>query len=330
MIALLLSTALAQDAVSMEVVKAGQVGTSTPALVLKMNQDASELTVKLDCGGTRVNRSGAARDGEKIELKIDAPAGNHTCKGSLYGVFSDGSEGEMPLSFGIVVHRPMVMSLRPGSLDLKKRSLDVVMDRASSKVEVRAFGPKGSDAGYGLAPSGGPAGSPINAEWSQGGEVIKLKIRGFDADGFWSELELVPWSYSIPHEDVVFATNSAEIGAAEEPKLAVAMTDTKGVLEKYGSDVVIKLYVGGHTDTVGDAASNEKLSMARAKSIAAWFKKAGFPGAIFYQGYGEGSLAVDTADEIDEPRNRRASYTLAARAPEAGGGSGDYGWQELK
>ncbi|MDO9280528.1 MAG: OmpA family protein [Pseudomonadota bacterium] len=321
----------AQDAVSMQVVKAGQLGTSAPALVLVLNQDAAALTVKLDCGGTRVGHDGAARAGERVELKIDAPAGTHACRGSLFGSFADGSEGEMPLAFTVTVHRPMAMALRAGSLDLDKHSLDVVLDRATSKVEITALGPKGVQVGYGLAPIGAAANTPVNVEWKQdGGEVIKLLIRGFDTDGFWSELELVPWSYSIPHEDVVFATNASDIGATEVPKLATAMTDARAVLDKYGADVIIKLYVGGHTDTVGDGSSNQKLSMARARAIAAWFKKSGFPGQIYYQGYGEGSLAVETGDEVDEPRNRRASYTLAARPPEASGGGGDYGWQELK
>jgi outer membrane protein OmpA-like peptidoglycan-associated protein len=327
----LVSAAFAQDAVSLEVIKAGQVGTSLPGLVLTPNMDASTLTVRLDCGGARVGRDGPARARERIELRIDAPPGNHTCKGALAGSFADGTEGEMPLSFGIVVHRPMAMSLKSGSLDLAHTTLEVLADRATSKVEITALGPKGVVVGQGLAPQGGPPNTPVLVSWRQdGGEVIKLKIRAFDADGFWSELELVPWSYSIPHEDLVFATNSAEIVAAEEPKLAQAMADARGVLDKYGSDVVIRLYVGGHTDTVGDASSNQRLSTARAKAIAAWFKKAGFPGQIYYQGYGEADLAVPTADEIDEPRNRRASYTLAARPPEAAGGSGDYGWAELK
>ncbi len=331
LLALASGSAHAQDAVSLQVIKAGQTGTSAPGLILTMNQDASSLNVRLDCGGTRASHDGPARAGQKIELRIDAPVGTHSCKGSLAGSFADGTEGEMPLGFTVTVHRPMVMSLHPGTLDLKGSTLSVVADRATSKVEITALGPKGVQVGYGLAPAGGPAGTPVMASWKQdGGEVIKIKIRAFDTDGFWSELELVPWSYSIPHEDVVFATNSADIVSAEEPKLAQAMTDARGVLDKYGADVVIKLYVGGHTDTVGDGASNQKLSMARAKAIAAWFKKAGFPGAIYYQGYGEGDLAVETGDEVDEARNRRATYTLAARPPEASGGSGDYGWNELK
>jgi outer membrane protein OmpA-like peptidoglycan-associated protein len=328
---LAVSSAWAQEAVSLEIVKAGQVGTSNPGLILKMNQDAAELSVKVDCGGSHAGHEGPARSGEVIKLELTPPVGTHACKGSLSGVFSDGTEGSMPLSFTVTMHRPMVMSLVPGTLDLKAHALAVTMDRASSKVEITASGPKGAQVGYGLAPGGGPANTPVHAEWGQtGGEVIKLHIRAFDTDGFWSELELVPWSYSIPHEDVVFATNSADIGSAEEPKLRTAMDDARGVLDKYGADVVIKLYVGGHTDTVGDPSKNQTLSMARAKAIAAWFKKSGFPGQIYYQGYGEGDLAVETGDEVDEPKNRRATYVLAARPPEAGGGSGDYGWQELK
>lgn len=332
LIPILASTfAHAQDAVSMQVVKAGQIGTSAPALVLTLNQDAAALTVELDCGGTRVTRDGAARSGQRIELPIDAPAGTHACRGSLFGSFADGSQGEMPLAFTVTMHRPMAMALRAGSLDLTKRSLDVVMDRATSKVEVTALGSKGVQVGYGLAPLGGAANAPVNVEWKQdGGEVLKIKIRGFDTDGFWSELELSPWSYSIPHDDVVFASNSADIAVGEAPKLTTALADARAVLEKYGADVIIKLYVGGHTDTVGNAGSNQKLSMGRARAIASWFKKSGFPGQIYYQGYGEGSPAVDTGDEVDEVRNRRASYVLAATPPEAAGGGGDFGWQELR
>ena len=68
-------------------------------------------------------------------------------------------------------------------------------------------------------------------------------------------------------------------------------------------------------DTVGDAASNQGLSERRARAIAAWFRQRGFRGAVWYQGFGEGVLAVGTPDETDEPANRRAIYVLAADKP---------------
>ena len=79
-------------------------------------------------------------------------------------------------------------------------------------------------------------------------------------------------------------------------------------------------------DLVGDAGSNQTLSLGRAKSIAAWFKRAGFPGDIYYAGTGERGLAVPTADSVDEPRNRRAVYTLAASSPTL---EGNVSWERL-
>ena len=78
---------------------------------------------------------------------------------------------------------------------------------------------------------------------------------------------------------------------------------------------------------VGDAGSNEKLSLDRARSIAGWFKKAGFPGDIYYAGMGERGLAVATGDNVDEAKNRRAVYTLAATSPDLDGG---VSWNSLR
>jgi len=77
----------------------------------------------------------------------------------------------------------------------------------------------------------------------------------------------------------------------------------------------ITLYIAGHTDTVGSPTHNFKLSQDRARSIAAWFRKRGVKIPISYEGFGETSLAVKTADNIDEVRNRRADYVLSDGAP---------------
>jgi outer membrane protein OmpA-like peptidoglycan-associated protein len=77
----------------------------------------------------------------------------------------------------------------------------------------------------------------------------------------------------------------------------------------------ITLYVVAHTDTVGTAEYNLDLSMRRAQSLARWFRSHGVSIPIAYTGVGEGALAVKTADEVDEPRNRRADYMLGVEAP---------------
>ena len=77
----------------------------------------------------------------------------------------------------------------------------------------------------------------------------------------------------------------------------------------------ITLYIAGHTDTVGNPTHNFKLSQDRARSIAAWFRKRGVKIPISYEGFGETSLAVKTADNIDEVKNRRADYILSDGPP---------------
>ena len=77
----------------------------------------------------------------------------------------------------------------------------------------------------------------------------------------------------------------------------------------------ITLFIAGHTDTVGSASANLKLSQERARSIAGWFRKRGVRLPISYEGFGETSLAVKTADNVDEARNRRADYVLSDGPP---------------
>ena len=74
-------------------------------------------------------------------------------------------------------------------------------------------------------------------------------------------------------------------------------------IARSGGDIVIR----GHTDTVGPAAQNDELSRRRAQQVRQMFVEQGqFPASrIEAVGRGERELAVKTADETNEPRNRR-------------------------
>jgi len=78
-------------------------------------------------------------------------------------------------------------------------------------------------------------------------------------------------------------------------------------LARSGGDVVIT----GHTDTVGSGASNDALSAQRAQQVRQMLAGRQFPIArIEAAGRGERELAVPTADEVDEPRNRRVTVEV--------------------
>ena len=78
-------------------------------------------------------------------------------------------------------------------------------------------------------------------------------------------------------------------------------------LARSGGDMVIT----GHTDTVGSGAANDALSAQRAQQVRQMLAERQFPAArIEAAGRGERDLAVQTADEVDEPRNRRVTIEV--------------------
>lgn len=82
--------------------------------------------------------------------------------------------------------------------------------------------------------------------------------------------------------------------------LMVAMART-------GSDIVIT----GYTDTTGAVVSNDELSRRRAQQVRQMFIDGHFPAArIEAVGRGQRELAVPTADQTPEPRNRRVTIEV--------------------
>lgn len=72
-----------------------------------------------------------------------------------------------------------------------------------------------------------------------------------------------------------------------------------------------ELMVIGHTDSVGNAQGNDALSLKRAEAVRDLLVQAGVPAAMVEAvGRGERDLLVPTADEVDEPKNRRVEINL--------------------
>ena len=308
--------AIAQDAVSLEVVRKGQTGQSVPALVLTPNVAADRLDVDVACGGASANWRGGAPAGQPIRLDLSTVPGKHRCTGTLSAAFADGSTGDMPLAFEVEMLGPMTVQVETSSVDTTARTLRLTLDRAAGRIEVTATTPAGGPAGSGVLDGRGAApGTPLEVSWDGTAEVAQLSIKAHDVDGFWAGVELFPWYYEVPHEDVIFASGRSAIAAEEAPKLVAARGEIDAVVERYGSLAQIHLYVGGYTDRVGPFESNLILSRDRARAIARWFRDQGFSGPIYYQGFGERGLAVHTTDEQPEPANRRAVYVVAAQAP---------------
>ena len=192
------------------------------------------------------------------------------------------------------------------------------LSRTAGRVSIRVLGAGGKviteeDHDF----SGKPAGTPLEVKWFAAGndDVVRIEIRAYDEDGFYSGVALTPWSVKIPHQQVNFETDKAIIRDSEEPKLDDSYQKITKALQEHSEIQGVKLFIGGHTDTVGTAAYNLALSRKRALAIAGWFQRRGLRISIYAEGFGEYSPLVKTRDNVDEPRNRRVDYILAVEPP---------------
>lgn len=222
-------------------------------------------------------------------------------------------------------------------LDLAKHELQFTAENAVTEATLVVFGEDGKQLGTGEAKyDHAPANTWLAITWTQpeGARVATMKLRVVGQGGIATNVELVPWSVTVDHEDVNFKTDSADIDPDEAKKLDASLGKIQDVVKRAGKFLSPRLYIAGHTDTVGPSAKNRTLSLARARAIASYFRQHGIAIPIVFAGFGEDVLKVKTADEVDERANRRADYILGpgAGAPPFGGAytKARADWKQLK
>lgn len=213
---------------------------------------------------------------------------------------------------------PLKVLIDKSKVDLDAHQLEVKMSRKAGRIELTVYDVDNAPiAEETLDFTGRPAGATLLVRWKPKNNepVGKIELMAYDAYDYYTGVMIVPWQLSIPHEDVSFATNSAKLEPDQEPKLEEAYKLVQAALEKHKSLGQITLFIAGHTDTVASDQHNLELSRQRALAIAAWFRKRGLGVPIMYAGFGEHSPLVKTADDVEEPRNRRVDYVLSVELP---------------
>lgn len=323
-----LAAALAGDSLRFEVVGTVTHGEETPVFRL-LPATSGEAAARVTCAGRTWSVKQAVVAGKPVDLKLAGIAeGSHVCDALIEFRAADGSDGEMTLQFP--VHSLPLLSLTSSyeAYDPVGSKLVVTASRAVAEATAEVLGVGGAVVARARVDLTDPTRPTLSWD-ARGQEVVRIDVSARDEAGFVGQLELSPWFYQVPHEDVVFSSNSAEIPAGEVGKLDRTWADVQAVLAKYGAVVPVKLYVAGYTDTVGDAAANTGLSERRARAIAGWFRARGFAGEVWYQGFGEEVLAVPTPDGTDLEANRRAVYLLGAQAPPRSVDLPRAGWKRL-
>jgi len=101
-----------------------------------------------------------------------------------------------------------------------------------------------------------------------------------------------------------FITGKDELAPESKAELGKILDELK---QRPSPDVVAI----GHTDTVGSQESNDRLSLQRAERVRSMLVGIGIPAdRIYSAGRGERELLVPTADNVDEPRNRRVEINV--------------------
>ncbi len=220
--------------------------------------------------------------------------------------------------------KSLAISINRDDVDLENRTLYFRINRPADSAELKVYSIDGKLlAERAEVYSNAKANQRLSISWPQllgdDAENFRLDLRVVDVNEFWIGWEVIKFYLEIPHEDVEFETAKWDIRSSEEHKLQEPLKILLDAIKKHGKTLECRLYVGGHTDTVGSLADNRELSQKRAQSIAQYFKSNGISIPIYVRGFGEELLAVKTEDNVAEQKNRRAVYILSTFPPQMPG-----------
>jgi hypothetical protein len=132
-------------------------------------------------------------------------------------------------------------------------------------------------------------------------KVFILGLQKFNQDFADAEQAMPPPSVTYI---LYFDSGSALLSADSQALMPV-------VLDEIRKHPAADLSIDGHSDTVGDDATNDRLSLERSQTVAALIEKSGVATtAVDLAAYGKTRLAVTTPDNTAEPLNRRVEITI--------------------
>lgn len=109
---------------------------------------------------------------------------------------------------------------------------------------------------------------------------------------------------SIRLNNIFFETGKAELKTESFPELDRVVTFLQ-------DNSKLKIEIAGHTDNVGGASANKKLSAARAKAVEKYIIMKGInEDRISFKGYGSTKPEADNTTDLGRSLNRRVEFTI--------------------
>ena len=304
------------DAISIKMLTTVPAGQS-PKLTITAQEpvDRVEILLNRDDGKIVEETIDNLGVGGWRDVMLDAAVGRRKYSGRITCV-ANGKPIATQVAFETVVSGTVEVSVDKSRVDLARGRMEMQVSIPEGRVEVKIISATDGSTLVDHEQSFADhlPETPLVVRWdaqAKDAEISRVDVRVSDPTGAFRSFSLFPWSIYIPHEEVNFATDSSAIAASEAPKLQASLTKIGDALAKHKDLGAIKLYIAGHTDTVGAAKYNLGLSLKRAQAIADWVRKNGLRIAIAFEGFGEQALRIATPDNTDEPRNRRVDYILS-------------------
>ena len=300
-----------------------------PMLSVTVPRTVTSLWVEIEAGGQTVDFArGAMSAGEQATFHWERNTAVVEALATLRVEFADGyvEAVQIPVSYSYA--GKLEVDLSRATADVKSRMLTVSVSQEVQRAEIVAYGAHKTVLDRrNVDINSGPG--EIEVPWvGDASDVVLLDVT-VHAQNAWAGFTYSPWFVDIPHDDVVFRSGESVIDATEVARLQALLDEVSSLVEKYGSVVPVKLYIGGCTDTVGARSTNAELSRSRARSIGQWLRSSGLDIPIYFSGFGESWLAVQTGDGVENALNRRAVYMLGANPPPSSAGVPATRWSPL-
>lgn len=234
-------------------------------------------------------------DGGKVTLKGTLPsvAQKASLLGAAEGVFGPGKVAADIEVNTAVREAPWLERLKVLIPDMKADGLKFAFNGDALKLDTSALDPE-KRAQISRAFQSGLGNVQIEGLFDQGTQALSALAPGANAADLTAALNKTT---------VNFDTGLATLTRSSEGILDLAATAIKN------SNQEVKVEIGGHTDSQGNAATNQQLSEQRAEAVRSALVKRGVPEArLVARGFGSNQPMGDNSTEEGRKANRRIQY----------------------
>lgn len=153
-----------------------------------------------------------------------------------------------------------------------------------------------------------------------GNTTYQIKIKGFSEDQDYSSIPIpeikegqtVSFTIDIQFEPAkTFTLDNVHFETGKANLKKESFGELKELVEYLELKKNVKIEIAGHTDDVGEDASNLKLSQKRAETVRKYLISKGISASrIVAKGYGETKPVADNSTEVGKQKNRRTEVHI--------------------